>query len=371
MSRGLENGKLVVVVRTDASARIGLGHLRRCVVLAQKLHGAGSRIHFLTRTENIDPVLEIGPTAETCASIDPELDGQADAVLTAKFCHRVGATHLIVDHYQADEAYQRILLDAGIRWLQFDGAAAIPQWADWVVSMSPAADREHYQMLQRRPETQLLLGPRYAILRDEFQYGGNPRQVKPVVSSMLLSFGGGDDRGACLVCLEALQTIGSTFAVNLVLGSANPRLPVIRDWIARQGKGNIRVHVDTKHMADLMAASDLAIISGGTTAFEAAAAGLPAMIVQIATNQREISAAWDRLGVAVNLGWFEALDAANVARRVAELCESLECRQALSQAGSSKVDGHGAERIAVALTNCGTANITSAAERCGQNVSRQ
>ena len=313
--------------------------------------------------------MEIGAIAETCLPVDPALDGQADAGRTAEYCRSVGASRLIVDHYQADEPYQRVLLDAGLRWLQFDGAAATPQWADWVVSMSPAANRDHYRELQRRPETQLLLGPHYAILRDEFQHRRKGRHIKPTVSSILLSFGGGDDRGACLLCLEALATMESIFAVDLVLGSANPRLPSIRNWIARHSKGNIRVHVDTERMVDLMVESDLAIISGGTTAFEAATVGLPAMIVQIAANQREISAAWDRLGVAVDLGWIEALDATKVAGRIAELCERPEHRQSLSLAGSREVDGHGADRIVAALSNFGTPSGLNAVVRGSQNVS--
>jgi len=370
VTQAFNGHKSVVVVRTDASARIGLGHLRRCAALALRLHAAGAEIHFLTKTEDIDPVLEIGAIAEISLPVDPALDGQADAARTAEYCRSVAASRLIVDHYQADEPYQRVLLDAGLRWLQFDGAAATPQWADWVVSMSPAADRERYQELQRRPETQFLLGPRYAILRDEFQHRQKARDVEPTVSSILLSFGGGDDRGACLLCLEALGMIGNTIAIDVVLGSANPRLPAIRSWIAMHGKGNIRVHVDTERMAGLMAESDLAIISGGTTAFEAASVGLPAMIVQIAANQREISAAWNRLGVAVDLGWLEALDAKKVAGRIAELCECPERRQSLSLAGSREVDGHGAERIVAALSNLGTPNGLNAAVRGGQNVSQ-
>jgi UDP-2,4-diacetamido-2,4,6-trideoxy-beta-L-altropyranose hydrolase len=366
----VDRDKPVVVVRTDASARIGLGHLRRCVALARKLRAAGSEMHFLTKTEDIDPASEIGAVAESCSPIGQALEGPADAARTAEFCRAVGASHLIVDHYQADEPYQRVLLDAGLRWLQFDGAATTPQWADWVVSMSPAADRERYRQLQRRPATQFLLGPRYAILRDEFRDRRETRQIKPTVYSILLSFGGGDDRGACLLCLDALAKLESAPALNVVLGSANPRLPAIRSWIAAQGKGVIRLHVDTKHMAELMAQSDLAIISGGTIAFEAAAMEIPAMIVQIAENQQEVSAAWHRLGVAVDLGPLEALDAGELAARVAELCERADRRQALALAGSREVDGRGADRIVAALADSGVSPGLSTAAHGGCNLSQ-
>lgn len=339
------DGRHKVVIRADASARIGLGHLRRCATLGKQLRAMGAEVHFLTRTEDIDPAMEVGAIAQTCVPLDPGLSPVADAILTAEHCRRTGADRLIVDHYQADEAYQLVLRDAGIRWLQFDGAASMPLWADWVVSMSPAADEARYQSLQRGIRTRLLLGPRFAILRDEFLQLRAPRRVPSQATRLLMTFGGGDDRGACLACLSALPAT-EQFQVTILSGGHNPQVPLIRQWLDRNAGDRVRLLLDDAEIARRMTEADIALTAGGTTTFETAVLGLPALIVQIADNQAANARAWQRAGVAVDMGTLEHLDPILLRNKLVDLASDAELRQRMADLGSACVDGHGAERIA-------------------------
>jgi len=331
------------VVRADASARVGLGHLRRCATLGRRLGAAGVNVHFLTKTEDLDPDAEVGELAGACVPINPALQGEADAVHTAEYCRSVGADRLIVDHYDVDEVYQRVLLDAGIPWLQFDGAARMPLWADWIVSMSPAADEARYRALRRRPETRLLLGPRYAILRDEFIRCQAPKFVHRQATRLLLTFGGGDDRGACVACLAALPA--GAFEVTILSSSFNPQIPFIRYWIEQNTETRVRLLLDDKDVARRMAEADIAVTAGGTTTFEMAMLGLPALIVQIADNQRANAQAWDRAGVAVDLGPLEQLDADRLRNKLVALAGDPELRERMARLGTECVDGNGADRV--------------------------
>jgi UDP-2,4-diacetamido-2,4,6-trideoxy-beta-L-altropyranose hydrolase len=333
------------VVRANASARIGLGHLRRCAALGRRLGAAGVDVHFLTKTEDLDPAAEVGGFAGACVALAPDLQGVADAARTAEYCRSVGADRLVVDHYQADEAYQRILLDAGIRWLQFDGAASMPLWADWIVSMSPAADDTHYRRLRQRPETRFLLGPRYAILRDEFMQWRASRPVRRQATRLLLTFGGGDDRGACLACLSALPQTG-TFEITIMSSSVNPQIPSIREWLDRNTDTRAQLLLDDPDVARRMAEADIAITAGGTTTFEMAMLGLPALVLQIANNQRGNAQAWERAGVAFDLGPLEQFDANRLRDRLVELAADPGLRERMAMLGRQCVDGRGAERIA-------------------------
>lgn len=337
-----------VVVRADASARIGLGHLRRCAALGRRLETAGVDVHFLTKTEDVDPAVEVGGFAKACIRLEPALQGEADATRATEYCRSIGADRLIVDHYQADEAYQRVLLDAGIRWLQFDGAAKMPLWADWVVSMSPAADEVRYRALQRRPETHMLLGPRYAILRDEFLQWRAPRPVRRQATRLLLTFGGGDDRGACLACLSALPK-SSTFEVTILSGSSNPQIPSIRSWLERNVDIRARLLIDDMAVARHMAEADIAVTAGGTTTFEMAMLGLPALVVQIADNQRANTQAWERAGVAIDLGPLEQLDVDRLRNKLLALADDSVLRERMAARGRESVDGRGVDRISTAI----------------------
>lgn len=301
-------------------------------------------MHFLVKEEGIDLHREVGQFA-ACASVDPSLRGAADAAGTAEYCSRIGADRLIVDHYQADEeAYQHVLLEAGVPWLQFDGAANVPLWADWVVSMSPAADEARYRALQRRPQTHLLLGPRYAILRDEFLHWWAPRPVPWQATRLLLTFGGGDDRGACLACLSALPGSG-TFETTILSSAYNPQIPLIRAWIGRNADHRVRLLLDDPDVARRMSEADIAVTAGGTTTFEMAMLGLPALMIQIADNQRPNAQAWDSAGVAIDLGTLENLDSGRLRDKLVQLAGNPELRERMARRGRECVDGRGAERI--------------------------
>jgi UDP-2,4-diacetamido-2,4,6-trideoxy-beta-L-altropyranose hydrolase len=331
------------VIRTDVSAQIGTGHLRRSLALGQRLSDQGIAVHFLVMGDCPAWALETGRFAEAIAFVDRDED--EDARGTVQHCRQAGADRLVVDRYRTPEAYQRVLLDAELRWMQFDGAASDPMWADWVVSMSPAAGEPTYRALQRREQTRLLLGPEYAILREEFLEARAPRRARPVARELLLSFGGGDDRGACLACLEALRGMVD-FRVSILASSYNPGIEAIQSRLRAHADPDAALLVDTPDVARRMAHADIAITAAGTTTFETAAMGLPSLVIQIAENQRGNAEAWARLGVAVNLGPLAQLDARRLRRELQALAGDPVRRQEMADRGQAQVDGQGVERLA-------------------------
>ncbi|MCG3772907.1 MAG: UDP-N-acetylglucosamine--N-acetylmuramyl-(pentapeptide) pyrophosphoryl-undecaprenol N-acetylglucosamine transferase [Nitrosomonadaceae bacterium] len=333
-----------VVFRADASQRIGFGHLRRCATLGRKLRESGVAVHFLLKAQDVDLATELHGFTEANVVFDQGLAGKDDAVRTAAYCRGIGADCAVIDHCHADEAYQLILLNAGLRWLQFDGLARTPLWADWVISMSPAADVDRYRALQSRPQTRLLLGPRYAILREEFLRGRTSRRSIPRATRLLLTFGGGDDRGACVTCLDAFRLVNE-FEITILSGGRNPQVPRIRSWIEQHTEQRVQLLLDDPDVGRRMAEADIAITAGGTTTFEAAMLGLPSLIVQIADNQRANAQAWDRLGVAVDLGPLEGLDVVQLRDQLVALAGNAEVRERMSGLGMAYVDGLGTERI--------------------------
>lgn len=339
MSRSLHPHR--VVFRADVSRTIGTGHLRRCIALARQLSRQGAQTRLLLVGERPD-------WAGEAQLLGRELDEDDDAERTVQYCRDERADRLVIDRYGSSESYQRALLDAGLPWMQFDGAARVPMWADWVVSMSPAASESAYRALQRREHSRFLLGPAYAILREEFLEARTPRRARPVARELLLSFGGGDDRGVCLSCLEALHA-RVDMRVTILTGGFNPRLGEIRDWLNGHPALEVELCVDAADIARRMAQADIAITAGGTTTFEAAALGLPSLLVQIAENQRGNAQGWERLGTAINLGPLRTLDPARLRDELQSLAADAPRRQQMADRGQAHVDGRGAERLAHAL----------------------
>lgn len=106
---------------------------------------------------------------------------------------------------------------------------------------------------------------------------------------VLVFFGGTDPHnlsGRALTALSdpALGHLAVDLAVDLVIGANHPqREALVAQAAARPGT---RVHGPRPHLADLMAAADLALGAGGTTTWERACLGLPSLVVTLAENQR-------------------------------------------------------------------------------------
>ena len=147
-----------------------------------------------------------------------------------------------------------------------------------------------------------LLGPEYALLRDEFvSQRKNLSKRDGSVRNVLVFFGGVDPSGETLKTCEALTGLaGTRFAVKVIAGTANPRHDEIRALCA--GHSGFTFLHRVNNMAELMAEADLAIGAGGTTTWERAYLGLPTIALWVAENQREGTEAMAEAGALWNLG---------------------------------------------------------------------
>ncbi|MCX6355547.1 MAG: UDP-2,4-diacetamido-2,4,6-trideoxy-beta-L-altropyranose hydrolase [Candidatus Aureabacteria bacterium] len=338
-----------VLFRCDISPEIGAGHLRRCSVLAGELKRRGGRTLFVCRSRGNDPEKELDGAADDCRNLDWSLSAADDARRVIRICRQEGMDLAVIDHYRADEEYQRPLFHEGVRWLQCDWAASGPLWADWVLNPSPGANECAYRGLARRKETRLLLGPAYAWLRPGF-HSVRKDTTMHQVRKILITLGGGDDRGGTLLCMDALKRVGGDREWTVLVGNFNPRLRQIEKWVGENRLANVTVVAGERDVARRMREADIAVIGGGTTTFEAAAMGLPCVIVRIAENQSMNAISWERAGVAIDAGPLGGLTADALARHLRRLMDDEKLRRNMSSAGIALVDGRGTERTADALS---------------------
>jgi UDP-2,4-diacetamido-2,4,6-trideoxy-beta-L-altropyranose hydrolase len=103
-------------------------------------------------------------------------------------------------------------------------------------------------------------------------------------------------------------------------------------------------------MASLMAWADIAVTGAGSTCWELACMGLPALALVIAENQRAIAEELSAAGVIFNLGSHQEVSAERIASIIDGLLYSSFRRLRMSQRGRALVDGQGAERVAAVLS---------------------
>jgi UDP-2,4-diacetamido-2,4,6-trideoxy-beta-L-altropyranose hydrolase len=333
-----------LLIRADASAQIGTGHLMRCLALAQAWQDTGGRAVFLMATEA--PALESRLHSEGMEVVHlPVQPGSVDdAAQTADLAHQVGADWVVVDGYHFGADYQQAIKGSGLRLLFIDDNGHAGHYsADLVLNQNIHAHEDLYQ--NREPYTRLLLGTRYVLLRREFlKWRGWKREIPEVARKVLVTMGGSDLGNVTLKVIQALQQVDVDGLEAIVaVGGGNPHYEKLLSAI-RDAHFPILLESNVTDMPELMAWADVAVSAGGSTSWELAFMGVPALILILANNQRLIAEHLDTMGAAVNLGWYEDISPTETAQVMTQLIRTPRSRAEMSKHGRQLVDGDGVYR---------------------------
>ncbi len=340
----------MIIFRCNAGPELGFGHLVRCRALATALREEGEVCimvgpDLIYRNENDTRLFT---DWIPCEAWNSETE---DASRLAELTMQRNANFLILDDYRVRENYQLVLKNNGLHWLQF----AQPNqnlWADFVLNASPAAKSEQYRPYLRNPNTKLLLGLKYAILRPEFLFKKKRCAGRPV-KNLLVTFGGGDDRGAIQFVLKTLMPITPEDIQFLVIsGIHNPRNVELTKWVEKFGQNRVILKINPSDISAHIEDCDLAIMAGGTTTYEVAFFGMPMLLISIAENQILHSLAWEKAYAAKYLGTFNDLNADNLVNSFFKYVEKYDSLLMHHHAGI--VDGHGSKRVAKSILSKGT-----------------
>lgn len=311
-----------IAFRTDASLQIGIGHIMRCLTLANALKACGADCYFISREHPghlLEFIHQCGYKVHRLAShvVHTELaqasahaawlgsTWQTDAIDTAAFLSDLQPDWLVVDHYALDQRWEEALASNYRKLLVIDDLADRPHRCDLLLDQNLGRRPNDYAGLVPT-HCQVLTGPHYALLRPEFAalrtYSLHRRQAQPALRQLLISMGGVDQPNATGKVLQALKAcaLPADCRITVVMGLTAPWLQNVRE-LAAQMSCPTEVVVNVSDMAQRMADSDLAIGAAGSTSWERCCLGLPTLVVVLSENQRYIATALDRAGAAMAL----------------------------------------------------------------------
>ena len=337
-----------LLIRADASVAIGTGHVMRCLALAQAWQDAGGEVAFVMAEPM--PAIRERLVSEKMQIVPLEVapGGSLDARWTGDLARRLGAVWIAVDGYHFGAEYQRELKSAGVRVLFVDDNGHSGSYAaDLVLNQNVYADESLYE--KREPQTRLLLGSRYAMLRREFQSWREWKRTLPAVGEkVLVSMGGSDPGNATLVAISVLRAIKvDEFEVLVIAGGSNPHLDSLERAV-RESRGRFRLTKDVTDMAPLLAWADVMLAAAGSICWEICAMAVPSILVVTAPNQVLAARRLAELGAAVSLSGPEEI-ATGLSPLLKNLIESHGMRQELSLRAGRLVDMDGAARVVQAL----------------------
>ena len=190
-----------------------------------------------------------------------------------------------------------------------------------------------------------MLGPGYALLKPEyFEARKNVGLHKGQIRRVLIFFGSSDPDNLSGLTIEAMSHAGlKSIYLDVVIGVQDQNFQEIKTQCYLRGR--TQWHTVLPHLADIMAAADVSIGSGGATTWERLCMGLPTVVVSTAENQLSICEALGEAGFIDYLGTSIKTSASLLSKKIEELTRSPEILIRQSQFGRQLVDGMGVQRV--------------------------
>jgi len=346
-----------LVIRADASSRAGTGHVMRCIALAQHWQGSGKKVTFLSHQPGTSLRQRIASAGIDLVPLEETHPHETDLATTCSLLQKLDSPCLAVDGYHFDSEYQQAVRQAGHRLLVIDDTAHLPSYhADKLLNQNIHAQQLAYAV---DDDTELLLGPRYALLRPEFlSWKDWQRETPKVAHRILVTMGGSDPDNATLKVIQALrETRLPSLEAKVVVGPANSHLKAISE-AAGGSDGSIQVLENVSDMPSLMAWADMAVSAGGSTCGELAFMGLPALLLVLAENQVDVTAGLHRAGSAIDLGNQTLVTSEELADAIALMLNDEPQRHSMTKSGRALVDGLGANRVVQTVSSGGDKGVS-------------
>lgn len=290
----------MIVFRVDSSTLIGSGHLMRCLTLAGQLKKikqveitfisrnlAGNLNHFIEGNGYRLLLLPKAVPMEELTGYEQWLTvrQEIDAEQTRQLFQGLAVKYLIIDSYAIDETWEDIVRPYVDKIMVIDDLANRKHNCDILLDQNYYCELEHRYTGLVPSHCKLLLGPRYALLREEFYETRKKMRIRDgTVKNILIFFGGSDLTNETMKALQALEALQRTgIQVNVVVGASNKNKESIEAYCLQHE--HIHYFCQVNNMAELINEADLAIGAGGTTTWERCFLGLPSIVIAIAENQ--------------------------------------------------------------------------------------
>ena len=378
----------MVVIRADANSKIGMGHVMRCLSVADALLKRGEEVLFVTADDTPVPLLtkkgipyrvlhtdyadmeaELPELWEVLREL-PQGAESPNAALAQK------NTSILVDSYYVTEKYLAALKKR-ITTIYMDDIYAFSYPVDMLINYNIYGEEMGYEKDAAFADTKLLLGTEYVPLREEFAAGAGYAQSRKELSAetenvtpaedrlhqtaeqgrtadggILITTGGSDSFNlAGQLLMEAMKYDAlKEKEYHVVSGSLNPHIGELQ--ALAQKHENIHIHCNVTNMAELMAESEVALSAGGSTLYELCAMGVPVIAFSFAENQERLVQTFVKRGIAQYGGNYRTDGNKMIQNTIAgleTLLEDKNLRTEYRKKARTLVDGKGAERIAEAI----------------------
>ncbi len=328
-----------LLLRCDGGPGIGVGHVVRCLALAEEAVTRGHEVSLLGRLDS--DVLRgiaaaVGPGLRL---VDP---GHEVPIERYALDHDV----VHVDHYELAEGLLTDLAVAAERAGRERPVLSVLADGPWGarpadVLVDPSAGAERTPPLA--PARWHLRGTRFVALRRSVR-DAEPAPRPSDRLQVLVVMGGTDALGCAPLVVEALDR--TAVPMDLTVVTSPGTRDRLEDQASGWGHGLARPMPPVPDLPRYMAASDVVVTAAGTSTWELCSLGRPMAAVAVVENQRPGYEVLLGAGAATGLGTpGDLADVGTTAAALRPLLTDADVRAEQSRRALGLVDGRGAWRV--------------------------
>ena len=336
------------LIRTDGNASLGIGHVKRCLSLANTLE---SPVVFALRHASSAVKAVIHNAGHSCLRVGCEWSKEPEWLRS-----NGGRDGVILDLSHALTIAQPHHMYSYVAKLQslFPVVSLIDGMGpDSLCSQTPVqADLTVVPYVGARAGNSgvWLVGPRYCILKiDRSDCEG--RVIRTAANRILVTAGGADLQSVTIAALEGIRTI-TDLSLNVRVVQGTEFTQSLRTRIAKCAEAlhtSITLLDSPESLISQMLWCDICIATSGLTKYELAATGTPAILISPDWSHMVVDEHFARSGTAISVGPINDVPPSLLATTVQCLLEDFGRRTYMSNCGYGLVDGKGASRVAGAI----------------------
>ena len=325
------------IFRVDASENIGLGHLSRCLLIANYIKDKGYNVAFITEQSLSQNIIEskgfkchrvyetIPNIKKLYSSFSVIADINSDVIFGNK-----------TDYY----SYLSKLGAKARSLVTFEDLINYPYCSDVVIIPYCGAEK---LKLNHDCNSRYLLGHNFFPLRKEFN--NDCFYVSKNAKKILITMGGSDPEKITLKVLSAINSSDQHYEIIVVLGQASNISPNDINKTMHNYKGLLKIFTDAKEISKLMLDCDVAITNSGLTKYELASLGVPTIVISNNEQQALYSDFFSSFKSSIHLGNFNIITEKLIRDNCVNLMQGYNLRLSMSERGKKLLDGKGINRI--------------------------
>jgi UDP-2,4-diacetamido-2,4,6-trideoxy-beta-L-altropyranose hydrolase len=330
---------LKVIIRADGSKQIGMGHLSRCVMVAQRFLARGHSVKLVMKDDSHAKLFMTSRSAGlTILSVKMYSNDEISTVrnvIDEEQCDVFILDVLDDDTYKPiiEKCRQQNILSVLIT----DRTSRISNFANIVLDGSPSQLYFSYDDCN----SAMLMGPKYFLMNPIYE---EIRVDKPDYhhpKNIFISMGGADQNGLLFILLNLIEEIDHSIFMHVYSSEASGYREQLDRLLVDQRKKYMRVVYDSPTLTNEWGKYDIAITAGGNTLFERIAAGLPGATLCQLKRQMNHANEFQDMGVNVNLGYGPTLDKMELKARIESFLWDVANHRAQHERSPHIINGEG------------------------------